>query len=169
MHFDDQRCSRLPIDAFAILQRDHVRVRLLVRKIDSISDGAQERDALLLELSRELAVHASIEEKVLYAELRDAAATREKVVDALKGHERIHELLFDLAVMAPDEAAWRRTFTQLAATIVQYVEREEAELFPIARKLIAPLRQRRMTRDVIAEQRRLTRVVAPTTLAFSAY
>jgi hypothetical protein len=118
--------------------------------------GEPRRDQLLLQLSRELAVHASLEEKVLYAQLRDGAASHAKVLDALKHHERIHELLFDLVVMRPDESAWRKMFAQLADVIAQYVEHEEAELFPLGRQLISPLQRRRMTRDLLAEQRRLT-------------
>ena len=154
-----ERCRRFPIDAFALLQRDHVRVLLLVKQLSILPAGSAERDASLLQLSRELAVHASLEEKVLYSALREGAATRAEILDALKHHERIHELLFDLVVMPGDEAAWRKTFAELAAVVARYVEHEEAEIFPIARQLVTPLQRRRMTRDLLAEQRRLTRVV----------
>jgi len=149
------------IDGWALLQRDHIRVLLLVQKLRVLPFEAPDRDAALLQLSRELAVHASLEEKVLYAELHDGAATRAKVLAALKYHERIHEHLFDLAVMRPDETAWRNAVADLAEVVVRYVEYEESEIFPIGRQLMTPLRRRRMTRDLLAEQRRLTRIVGP--------
>ncbi len=153
------RCGRAPIDGFALLQRDHVRVLLLVRKLSILSSASAEREGLLLQLSRELAVHASLEEKTLYADLRCTAASCAKVVDALKYHERIHELLFDLVVMPADDAGWLKTFAQVADVIRRYVEHEETEIFPLGRQLMTPLRRRRMTRELLAEQRRLSRVV----------
>jgi hypothetical protein len=156
-----QRFGTQPIDALALLQRDHIRVLLLVNTLRALPAGSTEREASLLQLSRALAVHATVEEKTLYAELRDGAATREKVLDVLKHHERIHELLFDLVVTPPDEAAWQKTFAELDQVIARYVAHEEAEIFPVAREVISPWRRRRMTRDVLAEQRRLTRSISP--------
>ena len=156
VYFNERR-HRVPIDALAVLQRDHVRALLLVHKLGNVPVGSSERDALLLQLSRELAVHASVEEKVLYSELRDATATRVNVLAALKHHERIHALLFDLVATTPTESDWRNTFVQLAAEVARYVQYEEAELFPAVRQLMTPLRRRRMTRELLAEQRRLTR------------
>jgi len=156
-----ERSQRVPIDGLALLQRDHIRVLLLVQKLRVLPFEEPDRDAALLQLSRELAVHANLEEKVLYVELRDGVATRAKVLGALKYHERIHELLFDLAVMAPDETAWHKAVAQLAEVVARYVEYEEAEIFPIGRHLMTPMRRRRMTRELLTEQRRLTRIVGP--------
>jgi hypothetical protein len=152
---------RLPMDAMALLQRDHIRALVLVRQIEALTPDPASRSAHLLQLSRELAVHAAVEEKALYAVLRDGVQTRDIVAEAAKHHQRIHELLFDLAVKPPDAADWSASFAQLAAVVSGYVEHEETRVLTAARETIAPARMRGVMRELLGEQRRLLRAVRP--------
>jgi hemerythrin superfamily protein len=125
------------MDAFAVLKQDHSEVKKLFKKIDKSGDGATKaREKTFKELARELAVHASIEERIVYPRLKEIDALAETVNEGIEEHHVAEQLLEEIAQMPPEDEQWMAKVTVLQEMVEHHVEEEEKELFPQAAKEI---------------------------------
>lgn len=132
-------------DAVAVLISDHRQVDDLFKQFDLYDDTTAEnlkRD-LVRDITRELSIHAAVEEQVLYPAMREALPDGEKEVrDSLADHQHVKETLAELERTDPNDASFAPKVKALASAVIRHVEEEENDLFP---RLDAALGQQRMS------------------------
>ncbi len=121
-------------DAIDLLQRDHRRIEALCAQYRE-SDSAQARGAVARRLSLELAVHAELEEALLYPRLRAVdAALAPDVDEAYVEHLAHRHLLADLARLPAEDPLHGAMMRVLCGQLGAHLRDEERRLFPAARR-----------------------------------
>ncbi len=93
----------------------------------------------------DLAVHAVIEEEILYPAMRDALPDGDGLVEeALQEHQEAKELLTRIDGKDPQSEDARNAFDELVSTIHHHVQEEEGELLPRLRGALGQERLREM-------------------------
>ena len=132
-------------DAVAVLISDHRHVDDLFKQFDLYDDTSAEnlKHDLVRDITRELSIHAGIEEQVLYPAMRDALPDGEKEVqESLAEHQRVKETLAELERTDPNDPSFSAKVKALASAVISHVQEEENDLFP---RLDAALGQQRMS------------------------
>jgi len=134
------------MDAIAILDRDHREVERLFRQFEKLTERAQKsKQKIVLQIIRELAIHAAVEEMLFYPAVRTAALkanTRalkeaaDTVLESLEEHHVVKWTLSELEKMKPEDERYDAKVTVLMESVRHHVEEEREELFPKARKLL---------------------------------
>ena len=114
-------------DAIELLTGDHRRADRLLFQATA---GTPTED-VVNEIIRELSVHATIEEQVLYPAVRQELPDGDQLADhALEEHQEVKETLANLESLdasGPEAAA---LLQQLASSFREHVHEEETQLFP---------------------------------------
>ena len=128
----------MPQSAITILTRDHRAVEALFKRFEKTTPRAlKTRAALVARITRELSVHAAVEETAFYPWLRRAGTTMsDEVLEGLEEHHVIKELLAELAGMDPSEERFEAKVTVLMEQTRHHVREEEADMFPRAKKAL---------------------------------
>lgn len=119
--------------ALAFLMKQH-------REVEAMFDSYEnaETDAQKLELSEKislaLAVHAKIEEELLYPPAQAKIEDDDLVDEALVEHATAKDLIAQIETMAVDEHLFDAKVKVLSEYIAHHVEEEETELFPQIKK-----------------------------------
>lgn len=123
------------MDAITLLKADHKSVEKHFREFEASRARAKVARANALEASlRELAVHASIEELVLYPTIRDEVPDLvEDILLSLEEHHVVKWLCAELQHMSPDDERLEAKMAVLMANVRQHVQEEEADVFPMVR------------------------------------
>lgn len=118
------------MDAVALLKQDHRTVEELFRRYESMDDG-EERTEIVRRFTRELSVHAAIEEQVLYPEVKDVLPEGPDMAEeAIQEHQEAKEALAELDRMDPTDPGFDRKVRTLIADVRHHVEEEENEMLP---------------------------------------
>ncbi|MFE8603629.1 hemerythrin domain-containing protein [Archangium violaceum] len=147
------------MDAIALLKADHKTVETLFRKFEQAGRNAKKlKRKLVDQIVRELAIHALIEEQILYPSIRARATTLEdQVLEALEEHHVAKWLLKELENLPPEAERFDAKVKVLIENIRTHVTEEERTLFPQVRKAFSPQELRDM-----AEALMLAKRAAPT-------
>ncbi|WPB77522.1 hemerythrin domain-containing protein [Archangium violaceum] len=147
------------MDAIALLKADHKTVETLFRKFEQAGRNAKKlKRKLVDQIVRELAIHALIEEQILYPSIRARATTLEdQVLQALEEHHVAKWLLKELESLPPEAERFDAKVKVLIENIRTHVTEEERTLFPQVRKAFSPQELRDM-----AEALMLAKRAAPT-------
>lgn len=87
------------------------------------------RTMLLMQLKHALAKHAFQEENAVYPALRDHAQT--EAADHLNhDHGYVKQYLYELTIMARDDAGWLPTVREFRMTLEKHMHEEEDTIFP---------------------------------------
>lgn len=127
------------MDAITLLKQDHRTVEELFKKYESFGPRAKKgRQETVDRIIRELSVHASIEEAILYPTIREAVSRKGELDDltleALEEHHVAKWLLSELDGMPPEAERFRAKMMVLIESVRHHVEEEEQTLFPEVRK-----------------------------------
>ncbi|MFN2608955.1 MAG: hemerythrin domain-containing protein [Acidimicrobiales bacterium] len=116
-------------DAVQVLIADHLETEQLFSQIESLPEGEQ-RDSAVRDVTRELSIHAAIEEQILYPAMRRSLVDGDsKVEESIEEHQQVKDTL--AAIERTDDPAERQQLlTTLIADVRHHVEEEEGELFP---------------------------------------
>jgi hemerythrin superfamily protein len=121
-----------------LLRNDHELVKaLLDRLVKPIgAKGPNGRKELLNEISRELMIHAQVEEEIFYPALSSTSSNRapELVTAAEQQHRAIEKRLEELASMNSSEKSFDSKIAELAKLVDEHVVMEEGEMFDEVRK-----------------------------------
>lgn len=119
-------------DAIAILKRDHRTVELLFKKYEKLGDRAFKSKRTVVErISRELSIHAAVEEQILYPTIERAVPRGKSKTDhALDEHQEVKETLAKLQKMKPEDDELDGLMMQLMSAVREHVKEEETDLFP---------------------------------------
>ena len=124
-------------DPFEYLKKDHKKVGGLLDKIAKTSERAEKtREELFEELSDCFALHASIEEEIVYPILKEKKQTHDITLEAFEEHHVVKELILELSEMEADTEEWTAKLTVLKENIEHHVKEEEGEMFPKAHKAL---------------------------------
>ena len=130
-----------PPPATELLIDDHRRVDALFDAFDD-ADHADEQADLVTRICRELAVHAELEEKLLYPASRKVLAKDDQglVDEAFVEHASLKGLMLRLDGMKPSDALFKAYVTVLKEYVQHHVKEEEEEYFPKLRRSDLDLR-----------------------------
>jgi hemerythrin superfamily protein len=125
------------IDAIAVLMEDHAAVENLFGAFERAEDNDLDAKGTLVRRACELlAVHAMIEEEILYPTAREFLADEEKtdVDEALVEHFLVKTFVEKFDSLRPSDDGFDATFKVLTENVRHHVEEEEGEFFPELRK-----------------------------------
>jgi hypothetical protein len=133
------------VDATQLIQKDHRDVERLFEDFERAERaGDPARGAEIVRaLVRELSVHASIEEQLVYPILRRAGADG-RVLDALEEHHAAKVTLLELEGLPPGSPRLGSKMRVLAANVRRHVEEEERELLPLLERHLDDARRREL-------------------------
>ena len=125
------------MNAFQLLKEDHQKVSGIFQQLEPTTERAEKtRTELFARLKEELDVHARIEEAVFYPAIKQAAETREIVLEGFEEHHVIKMLLKELEGMPVDTEQWAAKCKVLQENVEHHVEEEEGEMFQKARDVL---------------------------------
>lgn len=146
------------MDAITLLKKDHRTVETLFKRFEKLGDRAMKGKQETVErIVKELSVHASIEEAILYPEIRAAVEDKKidaLVLEALEEHHVVKWTLSELDRMAPDHERFDAKVTVLMESVRHHVEEEEQELFPKVAKALGKERLQEMG-EAMAEAKKM--------------
>ena len=125
------------MNAFQLLKEDHQKVSGIFQQLEPTTERAEKtRTELFAKLKEELDIHAKIEESIFYPAIKQAAETREVVLEGFEEHHVIKTLLGELEAMPVDTEEWAAKLKVLQENVEHHVEEEEGEMFQKAREVI---------------------------------
>lgn len=117
-------------DIFGRLIMDHELHRDLIDALGETHGGSEERAELFERFTREAKSHAAAEEQALYSTMMRKPQTTEETRHSVAEHERIEEMLNDLAATPMSSGAWLTKFRDLRDCYLHHIDEEEAKNFP---------------------------------------
>lgn len=147
------------MDAVKLLTQDHRTVDRLFNRYESLDVGAdEERKRIVEEIVRELSIHASIEEQVLYPGVRDVLPGGDQLAEeALDEHQEVKETLAELEKMSPSDAGFDLRVRSLIRDVRHHVDEEESEMFP---KLTSAIPKKKL--EEMGDRMEKAKRIAPT-------
>lgn len=147
------------MDAVKLLTNDHRTVEELFSRYQSLgADAPDQKKEIVQEIIRELSIHASIEEQVLYPGIRDVLSDGDDLAEeALSEHQEVKELLSHLDRMDPSDSGFDAKVRSVIDDVRHHVGEEESEMFP---KLMSAVPRERL--DGLGERMEKAKKVAPT-------
>ena len=140
------------VDALKLLRDDHRDVERLFKKFEKTGPTAYKtRESVVGKVIRALAVHAAIEEQILYPETRERVPTADSdILEALEEHHVVKWTLSELQDMSPEDERYEAKMTVLMESVRHHVEEEETELFPLIREAFGRTELREMGARLLA-------------------
>jgi hemerythrin superfamily protein len=128
------------MDAIALIKADHQTVETLFKQFEQAKDGDDdtEKKRVVDEISRQLEVHADIEEEIFYPSVKSKAEEegQELVDEAVEEHHLVKVTLAELASLPPSDQAFDAKVTVLIENVRHHVQEEEEEMLPQAQELL---------------------------------
>lgn len=129
------------MDAIQLVKKDHRTVEQLFKRFERAEKAEKnaEMRRIVREVTRELSIHAGIEEQLLYPALRRAGEDNEdEVLEALEEHHLVKLTLAELEKMGPEDERYCAKMSVLMENVRHHVEEEEHELLPRLQKALPP-------------------------------
>jgi hypothetical protein len=143
------------LDGIALLKADHRKVEELFSKFEATKDQKRKK-SLADEISRELSIHAKIEEDIFYPACQ-GAVEGDLLQEAHVEHDGAKVLIAEIAAGGPEDDFYDAKVKVLSEMIEHHVEEEEKRvegLFSKARK--AGLDMDALGEKMAAEKKQLT-------------
>ncbi|MFL5385159.1 MAG: hemerythrin domain-containing protein [Longimicrobiaceae bacterium] len=126
------------MNAFQLLKEDHQKVSGLFQQLEPTTERAEKtRTELFAKLKEELDIHARVEESIFYPAIKQAAETREIVMEGFEEHHVVKMLLSELESLPVDTEQWTAKLKVLQENVEHHVEEEEGEMFQSARQVLS--------------------------------
>jgi hemerythrin-like domain-containing protein len=128
------------MDAFQLVRNDHQHLERLFKRMErSLANGTptQEVRSTLREVTRELSIHAAIEEQFLYPALR-RAIPENGVLDAVEEHHAVKVILTELEGTPPADPRFAAKARLLVEEVRRHIGEEERELLPRLERTLEP-------------------------------
>jgi hypothetical protein len=138
------------MEATKLIKQDHRAVKALFRKFQKAT-GQPEQQELADEIIRELSIHASVEEQLVYPALRSRETRFEAhVLDALEEHHAVKVILGELDEMNVGDERFEAKMHVVRELVESHIEEEEQKLLPRFEKLF-DAEERALIADAIVE------------------
>ena len=119
-----------PQSATKLLEEDHGRVRDLFDRYEGTRDRATKK-RIVDEITRELTLHARVEEEILYPRFLKSRGDPQKMVrESFEEHKVVETLLAELSGMRPSHEQFEAKVTVLKENVLHHAKEEERDLFP---------------------------------------
>jgi hemerythrin superfamily protein len=145
-------------NAVALIKADHRKVEQLFREFEEAGDRAYKtKQDLVDEISKELEVHATVEEEIYYPAVEAKARKdgKELVAEAVEEHHVVKVLLGELGSMSSEDDGFDAKVTVLMENVRHHVEEEEAELLPQSEEILGTEELDRLGEELAARKRQL--------------
>jgi hemerythrin-like domain-containing protein len=124
------------MDALTLLKEDHDKVKKLLTELDSTTErGVKTREDLYSKVHRELQVHESIEEEILYPALKEHPKAKDLVLEAYEEHHVVDTVMGELDATPVEDETWGAKLTVMKENVEHHIEEEEQEMFQRARQI----------------------------------
>ena len=127
------------MNAITLLKNDHKTVEDLFKRFEKLGPRAMKTKQDVVErIIRELSIHATIEEMVLYPAIRgvvDKGDLDDMVLESLEEHHLVKWTLWELERTAVDDERFDAKVRVLMESVRHHVEEEENDLFPKVTKM----------------------------------
>lgn len=126
-------------NAIDLLRADHERLRQILPKLSDSSIAAEERNAYIDAIEREIKMHSLVEEEIFYPAFKDAARNsedRDMYFEAIEEHHVVDMLLPELRPLDASSDGFRAKAKVLRELIEHHAEEEEQEMFQKSRELL---------------------------------
>lgn len=144
------RVSRSP---FELLRCDHQRLAALLYRVESAANGRGRAQAFA-ELTRELAIHDDVEERIFYPALRQEEETRDITLDNYEQHRSIRRLVAEIAALDVADTRWPARLSLLSYRLQRHMTDEEQRLFAHARITLSRTRLAKLAERMEAARHR---------------
>jgi hemerythrin superfamily protein len=149
--------GRRHMDAVKLIKEDHRMVERLFKKFRQAGPRAyRTKEGLARRITRELSVHASIEEQLLYPALRNAEGNGE-VEEALHEHQEVKEALAQLETMSPEDPRFDETMNRVIEDVTHHAKEEERDMLPKLRNALT-----RKDLNELGDRMKTAKKMAPT-------
>jgi hemerythrin superfamily protein len=128
------------MDILSVLKEEHRAVSKLLDQIKGCEPDDDRIDELARTVERELTMHATLEERLFYPELRDRAEDSEERVDVFEAyteHDVVKHLLALLNSSRKRDEQFKAELLVLGESVKHHVREEESTIFSLARELMA--------------------------------
>lgn len=136
---------------FEALRASHEMQRALCAQLLEAPPGSAERRRLFTELKRELAAHATAEERCLYVPLFDHDSTVDASRHAIAEHHEMDELVEDLQSKDTSDPGWLAVAKKLSHKVHHHLEEEETKFFQLAGKVLTQTQKTALAREYEAQ------------------
>lgn len=130
--------SQASPDALHLLMAEHREVKAMFQRFHKLAEAGgrgDERMLLASQICVALALHAQVEEEILYPAAREVLAGDEEIVDeAWVEHAGAKTLIAQLKTMTSDQPLFDARVKVLGEYIDHHVREEESQMFPKLRK-----------------------------------
>jgi hemerythrin superfamily protein len=109
---------------------DHELHRDLIDALGETQGECEERSELFERFTKEVKSHAAAEEQALYSTMMRKPETTDETRHSVAEHQRIEEMLNDLAATPMSSGAWMTKFKALRDCYLHHIDEEEADNFP---------------------------------------
>jgi hemerythrin-like domain-containing protein len=123
-----------PMNALALLEKDHAKVKELMKKLEKTT-APKEREDLFGRLKADLQVHEIIEEEIFYPTLKEHPRAKEIVLEGIEEHNVVDRLMGELSKMPTKSETWGAKCKVMIENIEHHIEEEEGEMFRKARQV----------------------------------
>ncbi len=128
--------TRASLDAVALLKNDHRTVEGLFKKFEA-TRNSRAKGRIRDDLVKELSIHASIEEELLYPAADERARQKGLVLESLEEHHLVKVLLAEIDGMNPEDERFEAKVHVLMENVLHHAEEEEKELLPKVRQVLS--------------------------------
>jgi hemerythrin-like domain-containing protein len=126
----------LDMDALSLLKEDHDKVKNLLKQLDETTERAiKTREELFTKLKRELEIHETIEEEIIYPAMKQHAEAKDLILEAYEEHDVVNVILRELVETPYDDETWGAKLTVMKENLEHHIEEEEGEMFKQARDI----------------------------------
>jgi len=125
--------SSRSMDATMFLKKEHDTVEELMARFKKTT-APKQRMNLSHRICNELTVHALMEERSFYPEMRRVPEVADLVKEGLEEHGKVKQLIAQIEPMEPSNARFDSLMQQLEKDVKHHVTEEEQEMFPKVKK-----------------------------------
>jgi hemerythrin-like domain-containing protein len=127
---------RTPMDAIALLETDHQKVKRLLNELESTTErGVKTRTELFATIKGELTLHEVVEEEIFYPALKSHPKAQDIVLEAYQEHHVVDLLMGELEALDVSDETWGAKAIVMKENIEHHIDEEEGEMFKQARRV----------------------------------
>ena len=123
-----------------IIKRDHRNVEELFKEYEDVAPDAYDtKEKIVAKLSRELRLHADMEERIFYPKAKEVFASNDDkmVEEGFAEHDVVKRLIEELSVTHPEDPQFDARVKVLNENVAHHVMEEEQELLPKAESVMS--------------------------------
>ena len=132
---------------FERLRADHDVQRTLMRLLLKTHGDSRGRNELFQRLKRAVETHAEAEERAFYARLLGSELGREQAANSVREHGQVRDLFSELEQQDMSSSAWLGKAQTLVDLSEHHMQKEEREIFEVARKVLTKTEQESLVDD----------------------